>query len=81
MIAYSAKEARQNFDMLLDAVADQPVVIRQEDRDVAVLISPKEYARLHLLNVERLLACCEQAGEEAKTNGLTEEILADLLAT
>jgi prevent-host-death family protein len=80
VIAYSATEAKQNFAAMLDAAAKQPVVIRRHDRDIAMLISPEEYARLHRLNVEKLLALCDQAGKEAEANGLTDEILADLLA-
>ncbi|RYF76182.1 MAG: type II toxin-antitoxin system Phd/YefM family antitoxin [Comamonadaceae bacterium] len=80
MISYSASEAKQNFAAMLDAAARQPVVIRRHDRDVAMVISPEEYQRLHALNVERLLALCDAIGAEAKANGMTEEILEQLLA-
>ncbi len=80
MIAYSASEAKQNFAAMLDAAAREPVVIRRHDRDVAMVISPAEYQRLHRLNVEKLLALCEKAGAEAEANGLTDDILAELLA-
>ena len=80
MISYSASEAKQNFAAMLDAAAKQPVVIRRHDRDVAMVISPEEYARLHRLNVEKLIALCEKVGAEAEANGLTDEILAELLA-
>ena len=79
MIAYSATDAKQNFAAMLDAAAKQPVVIRRHDRDIAMVISPDEYARLHRLNVDKLLVLCEQAGKEAEHNGLTDEILAELL--
>ncbi len=80
MISYSASEAKQNFAAMLDAAARQPVVIRRHDRDVAMVISPEEYQRLHALNVDRLTAICEKAGAEAEANGLTEALLEQLLA-
>lgn len=81
MISYSASEAKQNFASMLDASARQPVVIRRHDRDVAMVISPEEYQRLHALNVDRLLAICEKAGAEAEAHGLTEALLEQLLAS
>lgn len=81
MISYSASEAKQNFAAMLDAAARQPVVIRRHDRDVAMVISPEEYQRLHGLNVERLMAICEKASATAEANGLTEALLEQLLAT
>lgn len=81
MIAYSASEAKQNFAAMLDAAAREPVVIRRHDRDVAMVISPQEYARLHRLNVERLLATMDELGRQAQANGMTEEILAELPAS
>lgn len=80
MISYSTTKARQNFAALLEASAREPVVIRRNQRDVAIVISPAEYARLHRLNVEQLLAVCLQLGDEAAANGLTEAKLAELLA-
>ena len=80
MIAYSASEAKQNFAAMLDAAAKQPVIIRRHERDVAVVISPDEYARLHRLSVEKLRARVDRIGAAAEANGLTDEILAELLA-
>ncbi len=80
MLSYSATDAKQNFAALLDAAATQPVVIRRHERDVAMVISPEEYARLHRFNVDQLMALCAQASAEAEASGLTDETLAQLLA-
>lgn len=81
MISYSASEAKQNFAAMLDAAAKEPVVIRRHDRDVAMVISPEEYRRLHRLNVEEFLALCDRIGAEAEKKGMTDEILAEILAS
>lgn len=79
MIAYSASDAKQNFATMLDTAARQPVVIRRQKRDVAMVISPGEYRRLNRLNVDEFLSFCAGAGSEAAQNGMTEDVLAKLL--
>ena len=81
MLTYSASEAKQNFAAMLDAAAREPVVIRRHDRDVAVVISPEDYRRLHRLNAEELIALCDRIGAEAEKKGMTDEILAEILAS
>ena len=81
MIIYSASEAKQNFAAMLDAAARQPVVIRRHDRDVAMLISLEQYSRMHRLAVDKLKRVVEEIGAEAEKNGMTDEILAEILAS
>jgi prevent-host-death family protein len=81
MITYSATEAKQNFAAMLDAAAREPVVIRRRDRDVAMVISPEQYRKLHRLNVEEVLRLADDIGAEAEKNGMTDEILARILAS
>ena len=80
LITYSATEAKQNFAAMLDAAAREPVVIRRHDRDVAMVISPEQYRKLHRLNVEELKRLADEIGAEAEKNGMTDEILAEILA-
>ncbi len=47
----SATEAKQRLAALLDAAQREPVVIRRQKRDVAVLLSPQEYERLRALKL------------------------------
>jgi prevent-host-death family protein len=42
----SATEAKQSLAAVLDAAQREPVVIRRQQRDVAVVLSVQEYARL-----------------------------------
>lgn len=76
----SATEAKQKFAEIIDSAQREPVRIRRHDRDLAVLISAEEFDRLQKgrwAEVNRLAAL---VAEQAKANGLTEEILADILA-
>jgi prevent-host-death family protein len=76
----SATEAKQRLAALLDAAQSEPVVIRRQKRDVAVLLSMRDYERLRALNVEEFERFCDRIGERAAARGLTEDTLADLLA-
>jgi prevent-host-death family protein len=46
----SATDAKKRLAALLDAAQREPVMIRPQNRDVAVLLSPQEYDRLRALN-------------------------------
>ena len=42
----TASDAKNRFGELLDTVLEEPVVIRRDGRDVAVVVSAAEFARL-----------------------------------
>lgn len=65
--------------LLHDAVSD-PIFFRNEDRDVAVLMSAERYERLQVALREDFDRICDSASAEAEANGLTEEMLAEILA-
>jgi prevent-host-death family protein len=75
----SATEAKQGFAEVLDAAQREPVMIRRQRRDVAVLLSAAEYAKLTQLNVEEFQRFCDMIGERAAERGMTEERLGELL--
>lgn len=76
----SATNAKQRLAALLDAAQREPVVIRRQKRDVAVLLSTAEYDRLRGLNVSEFQEFCDRVGRNAVKQGLTEKKLATLLA-
>ncbi len=80
MKTVSASEAKQRFAAVIDTAAREPVVIRRQKRDVAVVLSIREYERLVRLNVSEFQQFCDKVGADAKAVGLTEEKLDKLLA-
>jgi len=76
----SATDAKQRLAALLDAAQREPVVIRRQNRDVAVVLSPQEYDRLRALNAAEFQRFCDRVAEAAAARGLTETRLAEILA-
>jgi len=79
MKSVSATEAKQRLAALLDAAQREPVVIRRQNRDVAVVMSAEEYDRMRGLHAEEFQRFCDRVGAQAKARGLTESKLKKLL--
>lgn len=79
MKTVAASEARQSFAKLIDAAAREPVVIRRQQRDVAVVVSMQEYERLTQLNRAEFQRFCDAVGQRAKAAGMNARVLAKLL--
>ncbi|MES2677939.1 MAG: type II toxin-antitoxin system Phd/YefM family antitoxin [Pseudomonadota bacterium] len=75
----SSREAQNNFGMLLDSVQKNPVIIQKHKRDCAVVISIADYALLRKSRMKELQDLCDEVGKNAKSKGLTPEILDKLL--
>jgi prevent-host-death family protein len=75
----SATDASQKFAALLDDAERGPMVIRRRSRDQAVVISPREYARLRVLAVADFQRCCDGVGAEAVKQGINQAVLDVLL--
>ena len=80
MRTLSATEPKQGLAGLLDMAAREPVIIRRQKRNVAVVLSMQEYERLTRLNVSEFQRFCDAIGDKATQAGLTEDKLAELLA-
>ena len=72
MRTVSETDAKRRFAALLDEAQREPVVIRRRDRDIAVLMSPREY--------ERLCATGPSPAQPAAAGGLTDTDLGDIVA-
>ena len=76
----SASEAKQRLAAVLDAVQREPITIRRQNREVAVVISPLDYRRLTTTNVAEFQRFCDRVSEAAQARGMTEDALNELLA-
>ncbi len=76
----TARDAKNRFGYLLDAVQSTPVRVTRKGRAVGVMMSVQHYERLRGAAWERLTMTMDALGKEASTNGLTEAKLKALLA-
>ncbi len=76
----SASDAKQKLAAILDAAQREPVMIRRQKRDVAVLLSAQEYERVCAVNREEVLRFSGRVSKKANAQGLTEATLHEILA-
>jgi prevent-host-death family protein len=80
MKTVAATEAKNRLGAILDAAQREPIVIRRQNRDIAVVLSMADYERLRAGNIQAFLDLRNQVAAEAAANGLNEERLNELLA-
>jgi prevent-host-death family protein len=79
MRTVSATDAKQRLAALLDAAQREPVVIRRQNRDVAVIMSAEEFERMRDLNAAEFQRFCDRIAAQAQARGLTPSVLNKLL--
>jgi hypothetical protein len=75
MTTFSASEAQRRFATVLQTCELEPVIIRRQKQDVAVVMSLQEYERLTRLNVVEFQRFCNGVGDRAAQLGLIENQL------
>ena len=79
MKTIAASGARKSFASVIDDAAHEPVVIRRQQRNVAVVLSMQEYERLTEVNRREFQRFCDLVGQRAAAAGMNAKRLADLL--
>lgn len=79
MKTVAATEAKNRLGAILDDAQREPIVIRRQDRNIAVVLSMAEYERLRAGNIQAFLDLRNEVASQAAANGLTEKRLAELL--
>jgi prevent-host-death family protein len=75
----AATEAKNRLGAILDDAQREPIVIRRQDRDIAVVLSMADYERLHSGNIEAFVELRRAVAAQAAASGLTPDTLARLL--
>jgi len=75
----TASEAKQRFAAVIDAAQREPVTVRRQNREVAVILSPEDYRRLQSNNLSEFRRFCDRVSAEAQKRVLTAETLDELL--
>jgi len=75
----SATDAKQRLAAVLDAAQREPVTIKRQNREVAVVLSPEDYRRLTSANIEAFQRFCDRVSRQAASAGMTEKQLERLL--
>lgn len=79
MKTVAATEAKNRLGAILDEAQREPIVIRRQDRDIAVVLSMADYERLRSGNMRAFLDLRNEVAAEATARGLTDQRLAELL--
>ena len=79
MQVVSATEAKQAFGSVIDKAQREPVMIRKQNRDVAVIMSIADYQRITRTNIQEFQQFRDEVGKKAQNRSLTEEKLNELL--
>lgn len=78
MKTVASREAKSQFGQIMNTIPREPVQITKHGNPVAIIISPEEYEDMGGEKA-RLTALIRRTQREAKKNGLTAEILSELL--
>ncbi len=76
----SARTAKNQFGQLLEAAQRGPVRVTRRGRPAGVVLSEEQYQRLRGIAWDRLANTVASMRRQASERGLSEEVLAELLA-
>ncbi|MFM6061092.1 MAG: type II toxin-antitoxin system Phd/YefM family antitoxin [Microcystis panniformis] len=75
----SVSEVKEDFAYIMDRAQQEPILVREHDRNCVAIISMKDYEDLLKIKNLRLKNISADLGAEAQANGLTAELLNEIL--
>jgi prevent-host-death family protein len=79
MITMSSTEARNNFGEFLDKGSREPVIVKRQNREVGAFVPMRDLEKLRQIGLKELRQSVKELSDEARSNGLTEKILNEIL--
>jgi PHD/YefM family antitoxin component YafN of YafNO toxin-antitoxin module len=80
MQTMTANAAKTNFGLFLDTAQREPVRVMRHDRVAGYMVPTQDYEAMRAFYADRLIRTMRETAATAKAAGMTEEILAELLA-
>jgi prevent-host-death family protein len=76
---YTASDTDAKLTTLLETAQREPVFIERDQKEVAVILSARDYDRISGKASRAFNDFCDAVAERAAARGLTEEILEEIL--
>jgi len=80
MITMSSTEARANFGEFLDKGSREPVIVKRQNREIGAFVPMHDLQKLRRMRVDELSQSVQELSQEARSKGLTQKILDQILA-
>ena len=75
----SVSEVKEDFAYIMDTAQQEPILVKEHDRNYVAIISMNDYEDLVKIKNIRLKKISTDLGAEAEANGLTLELLNEIL--
>lgn len=80
MITMSSTEARTKFGEFLDKGSHEPIIVKRQNRAVGAFIPMRDLEKLRQIRLQELDQSAKDLSKKAAANGLTEDVLNQILA-
>ena len=75
----SVSEVKEDFAYIMDSAQQKPILVKEHNRNYVAIISMNDYEDLVKIKNLRLKNISADLGAEAQANGLTLELLNEIL--
>lgn len=75
----SSTDVRNHLSKAIDMAQREPVMVQKQGRDMAVILSAHDFARITRDNIEDFLSFSAEVGRKAQKKGLSAAKLQEIL--